>query len=249
MTTPIQNAVMMLMGNPKGSSSPVAGYRAWYNPSTIQQSAGVVTAWNDASANSFHFATAVNSPVYISSAINGLAGVSVAAASTQKLTGTATLGNLVSTAAYTAYYVFKATSFNGSGGASLANMSAVFQDSNGEFGCGTSNLASAGYGAGHFDGADKSAFNNPGQSSNITVIMEHYYDGTNIHIRFNGTNLGAVAASSIGLTTGTLVAGVSQLGNYFSGSMCEMIFYNTTLSGANMTANRSYLGTKYAGTG
>ena len=223
--------------------SPVAGYTAWYNPTTIQQSGGNVTGWNDASINAFNFTSAFNSPAYSASTINGLPGIVFTAASSQYLTSGATLANLIgaSSSTFTAYTVCKLSSFTG---ASVFG-GQIFSDSAGVCQWGDTSAANS--------EIVFSAIAAVGVSSStaITIILEVYYDGVNQHLRVNGVNASPVAATGAIVTTGTLFCGRSGTGGtiYFDGTICEMIFYSSVLSGANMTTNRSYLATKYAGTG
>ena len=232
-----------------GGASPVAGYTAWYNPTTIQHSGAVVTAWNDASANAFHFGTAVNSPVYTSSAINGLAGVTGNGSTSQReLTSTATLANVIgaSSTAYTLYAVFTANNFTGSG---VSRPGAVITDSAGFLGLGTGTVGDANY-IGYSQGTGGTfGISSAASTTGITVIMEMYYDGTNLHLRFNGTDATPVGSTGGITTTGTLQVGKSWTSDWLDGSVCEIIIYNSVLSSGNRTAMHSYLGTKYAGTG
>lgn len=249
MGSPRINQQVLLMGEPRNSGAPVSGATAWYNPLTIQQTTGVVTAWNDGSGNNFHFGTATNSPVYTASAINGLPGVTFTAASLMKLTGTAVLSNWISASAYTIYAVFKLSAFTGSAGGGYEGTSPVFSDSSGFIGLGGGRSVNQNYGGGHWDGGDRSIYSAT-SSSGITVIMEQYYDGTNLHVRFNGTDGTPLAVGNVTTLTGHIQSGLnSPTTVYLSGSICEMIFYNTALNSTNRTHNRSYLGTKFAGTG
>ena len=231
-------------------TSPITGYRAWYNPTTIQQAASIVTAWNDASANAFHFGTAVNSPAYTASAINGLAGVTFTAASLEKLTGSTNMSSLVSAAAYTIYAVYKLTSFSGNNGTDISTCAGLYSDAGGIMSQGPESATQSYIVAGHYTGsAFVTAGNSGATSTGITIITETYYDGSSIFFRFNGSDKSSVVAANAG-SFGTIQSGQSaSSGKYFDGSICEMLFYNTTLSSANRTSNRLYLGAKYAGTG
>lgn len=226
------------------AGGPASGYTGWYTPLSIQETAGIVTAWNDVSGNGYHFGTAHSSPLYQASAINGEAGVRFINALSTSLSSTATLGNLVSAAAYTIYAVYIFSGYNGTG--SGFNTSAgVYSDSGLNLGQGVTNLGSAGISCGHYDGAYESQPATVG--TNVKVISEVAYDGVDIFLRVNGSTIGNVAAGNISTTTGTMQCGTAS--NVITGYLCELIFYNTNLSGGNKTTTRSYLGTKYAGSG
>jgi hypothetical protein len=254
MATPTQIAAMMLLGLPRAAASPVAGYTAWYNPSTIQQTTSVVTGWHDASVNAFHFGTANGSPVYTASAINGLPGMTVVSATQQYLTGTPTLANLIgaSSTAFTMYAVYSIASFNGNSSTiSAATAPGPFMDSNGFCGFGVSNAAGSVAGAYIQGTADPGGayFLEQAATTLTTMIVEAYYDGSNIHYRQNGADSSPTAVTGGVPTTGTIQCGKSWSAQYFGGTICELIFYSSVLSSGNRAANHSYLGTKYAGTG
>ena len=227
------------------SNTPVAGYQAWYNPTTIQQTAGVVTAWNDGSANAFNISTAHALPTYNSTAINGLPGVQLNGTS-QYLSGTPTLGNLISKTAYTIYCVYQIAAYTGTNNTGGGGNASVFCDSGGFClqGAGSTHLIAL-----ENDGSSK-VVDAGAIGTGITVITEQFYDGTNLNFRVNGTNQTPTASTGVSTTTGTMHIGANSTpSQFFEGYICELIFYNTTLSAGNMTSNRSYLGTKYAGTG
>ena len=226
------------------SGSPIAGYRAWYNPSTIQQTAGIVTAWNDASANAYHLTTPSGLPTYVSSAINGQAGVGFASASSQSIANSVAISNYMSAAAWTIYAVFSATTFTGSNNANYQSGGSIFSDSALFIALGSGTTASKKIVAGDTGTPATIA---SGVVSAGLFIVEFYFDGTNINLRTNGTGATPVANANLSNLTHDIQVGVA--GAYFNGTMCELVFYNTTLSSSNRTTMHSYLGTKYGGTG
>lgn len=226
---------------------PVAGMKGWFTPASIQQSASVVTGWNDVSGNALHLGTAAGSPAYLASAINGLAGVDFDGTD-DRVSSSANYSAFISDAAYSIYIV--------------ANVDAI--DTNDEAGqtynndgfCGD-NAVKVGPGLRsaptvHFGHRD-SAFQ---RTSSITIstgtayIFAQRFDGSSITGRINTTSTEVtasattVAASDIG--TALNIGRVSGSADYWlDGKVCELIFYNTALSAANHRTNLEYLAAKY----
>jgi len=157
------------------------------------------------------------------------------------------MSNLVSTTAYTIYAVFQITSYTGLNNTNFSQTGSVFQAAtSGEIGMGT---GSSDLLAGHNSGGLVTQVG-PATSTGITVIVEMYYDGTNINLRVNGTGYGPTAAGSVSSLAQDLRIGTSISSTYFfNGYISELIFYNTTLSSGNRTTMRTCLGSKYNGTG
>ena len=227
----------------------IAGYTAWYNPSTLQHTGSVVTSWSDASANGYNITTANASPVYSASGgPNGLPSMQLNGTNQYLSSSVVIMSNLVSTTAYTIYAVFQITSYTGANNTNFSQTGSVFQAAtSAEIGMGT---GSSDLLAGHKPSGGQVTQVGPATSTGITVIVEMYYDGTNINLRVNGTGYGPTAAGSVGNLGGDLQIGADvALAHFFKGYISELIFYNTTLSSGNRTTMRTCLGSKYNGTG
>jgi hypothetical protein len=240
-----QNA--MFFSSNAGSSSvtppSVAGLLFWYEANagvtcTIAcANLGTVTAWADQSSNANNL-TCVNLPVYNTSVLDGLPGISFVGASSQKCT----FGSTVAwPGAETIFVVEQAT-----GAASSLN-SVVGGNISGSFyyrvGTGSvlnpqllkNQVASIGTGT-------SAMVSGTYYQSNVT------YNSTTGAFAFrqaeaangSGTNIVSITAGQTAIATGS-VTGTE----FLTGTIVEIFAYNTVLSGPNITALESYLFTKY----
>jgi hypothetical protein len=197
-----------------------------------------VAAWaSRVGSVSFTQSTDGNKPVWTVNSINGLPAL-VFDGTGAVMTSTATLGNLITNAASTIYFVARATK--------KATNSILMYDTQGQYhsSMGTTNtFKNVGY-----DGGSK--VTEAAWADNVLRAWELRHEGGNNYLtNRKEADPAAVALGNIANMTGTIVlGGVNTTTQLFLGSVAELITYNTALSADERSQVYNYLARKWLGT-
>lgn len=219
----------------------ISGLQLWLDgsdASTITQSGGAISQWNDKSGNANHATqSGVGKPTVVSAAQNGLNGVGFDSASAQFF-NLASLIDLSSTG-YTCIAVLKvydgAYAFGAAYSASVGDISVslLWVAGEGIFSTGTNSYAAS--------------------VAEISLLVQQVSvdnDGTNGSIFYNGSdvtdNESGYSEYSV-MKFDLLGKAVIYSSSFYSGAMiCEYLLYSGVLSNTNRQLVEAYLKTKWA---
>lgn len=237
-------------------TSPVAGYKAWYdasNAGSITSSAGAVSQWNDLSGNGYHLtqATLAYKPITNATTQNGK---NVLDFTTNKTIRASTASDWTFTNNGTGCTFFIAVKTTGTGFTVYLSTNDVSQTPAG-FAFYTNTTSKLIY----FNKADI-----VNTSANNATVSGTFAYLTNVTDPTNGTaaqrtgiqyNQATIIRNNTATSTvdGSTPAYALKVGDYgtgggtgINGSVAEIIFYSSTLSGANILLNQQYLAAKWS---
>lgn len=205
------------------------GLKVWLKADANTYADGTATNWLDSSGLSNHATNTANFPLYSNSVINGKPAYYLAGAEFWSTPYTAADSNI------TAFVVYRPRG---------ATAQTYLFDKNSDAGGPTLQQATAAYVRSY---VQVSGCQLNGLSSNVWYEAGMRRDGTNFSTwalsqrnDCNQSNAGAFPASL--LYIGSKSAGGS---GFFTGNMAEVIYYNTSLSDAEISSVRAYLANKY----
>lgn len=223
-----------------GGFSPVniAGLKLWFDASdasTITQSGGAVSQWNDKSANANHMTQATGSaqPTIQTAAQNGLNTIRFTASAVQ----TMLLNSSVNVdSAHTNISVIRR------GGPTGANIVELF--------CNTATLCMTlqWYSDTNFNHEDSSGFQESSAvASTAYNLISGDKTGTTGHWYLNmGSDIGAAHSATNTATLNVDNIGARQNTYYFNGEIAETVLYDSVLSSTNRGLVETYLKNKWA---
>jgi hypothetical protein len=223
---------------------PATGLQLWLKADTgITQSGGVVSAWADQSGNGYNVASSGSAqPTFVSSAINGKPGLSFNG-STQYMDNTAT-SILTAGTARTIVVIGK---YSGSGSTSGSPFTIRRTTT-------TSFATLMGVGGTFYiwsDGTHNATITDPAVL-NTAETFEWYSTGTSgagITFSVTGSPKSVTSGGTVSSETGTTGFTVGQregVGQFFNGTICEVLVYDHVLSGTDDTTLATYAQNKYA---
>lgn len=228
-----------------GSLAPsdvTTGQQAWYEANTESyvdnDAVGTLT---DKSGNSRNLTqgTAGAKPTFKTSIVNGK---SVYRFDGGDYATGAAISSFISNSAYTIMVVFKASSI-GTNGASYAN-NRVFADSAAYFGLflKTTGPSAIAY---NWDGSDDNVSATISTGTFYLATMRHS-SGT-LYLQINQNTEVSIASGNTQVMTGNFNLGGSGVASsYLTGDIAELVIWNTSLSGANISGLQEGFRTKYA---
>ena len=249
--------------SPAAPATPVAGYKAWYDASdtaTISTTGSSVTQWNDKSANALNLvqATGAKQPQSGTRTQNGKNMIDFDG-SNDVLSSNASVGSwqfLTNSVGSTVFLVMFADTaadnrsiFDCSDGsvANVPSYSWVINPGDTIFaGVGTNNAGTYNWLA----AAASSVTDNTAQQIAIVSDTSNATAANRGLIYKNGTlvwnnNTYTGTASSSNPSQPLNVGGYVNYSESFDGGICEIIIYNSVLSGADITKNSNYLAAKW----
>jgi len=206
--------------------------------------------WNNlgSAGGNFAQATANRRPTYQTNEVNTTLPVvrflNTPAAEEDSLISTVDLSTILSLSAYAFFIVVRPTIGGGTdGSARYYRRPRLFgTNSNDQFHIG---LYDTKFALNHNSVTGPKILTPTAFTVNTWSIVECYYDGTTMSIRFNGLAAGTIAGANVASITGvkTLIGLGTDL--KFDGDTAEVVGFNTYPGAADMTAIRQGLGVKY----
>lgn len=220
--------------------APVAGYTARYRADGYNNATG---AWTDLSGNGFTMTCSSGKANAADANFGSNPSVSFNGTSNVCASGVA-LSSFVSNSAMTIFVIYRPTALGGTTNSGLAELG-LYADAAAGGGFLGAGMNSNGIEAFGFDGATTYLARN--QSINTTYGMQHRHSGGTMFLR--SSNNATEASSAVGniadLTHAVSLGKSYDSSHFFAGNIAEVIFYNTALSGANISTNNTYFANSY----